>query len=403
MNSPSVKIAYVLQIFPYLTETFIYREILALREAGVPILTVANRPPSPNDLLEEAASLMDNTVYIFPLNAQKLFWMSFAFFYFALRHPRRFAQALKILFSERSKNPRVWMRNFMHLAGGFYLAWRLRDEGISHLHAHFSTNAASLACFVACLLDLPFSMTVHNEIFAERLLLDAKLRRAKFIACISDYSRNALIQDYPQIEIPAKSQLVRCGVLPRELALSRHAIPVILSAAQLVERKGTAYLIAACSILKQRGIVFHCIIAGDGEERPRLEAQAQNLEEIRFVGAYQQGQIDALFAQADIFVLSCITSRNGDRDGIPVVLMEAMAAGLPVISTKVSGIPELIEADANGLLVEEKDAEALADAIERLLGDEGMYHRLRESAKETIATNFHLQTEAKALARLFHD
>ena len=388
-------------MFPYLTETFIYREILAVREAGIDVLIAANRSPQPKDLLEEAAGLMDSTVYIFPLSPQKLFWMAFAFFYFALRHPRRFTQAIAILFSERSKKPRIWLRNFMHFAGGLYLAWRLRDERLSHLHAHFSTNAASLACFVACLLDLPFSMTVHNEIFAERLLLDAKLRRAKFIACISEYSRNALLQEYPQIEIRAKSPIVRCGVLLRDVALKRHTIPVILSAAQLVERKGMAYLIEAARLLKQRGIPFQCIIAGDGEERPRLEKQAQSLAEIRFLGAYQQAEMDELFAKVDIFVLPCITSANGDRDGIPVVLMEAMAAGLPVISTRVSGIPELVESEINGLLVEEKDAEALADAIEKLLGDETLYHRLREAAKETIATKFNLQLESEVLAGLF--
>ncbi len=378
-----------------------YREILALREAGLNLITVANRPPAPEHLPPDVAWLQANTHYIFPLNSRKFTVMFFAQIFFLFRHTRRYIKAISILLSERSNNPGIWRRNLMHFIGATYLAWELRNEQVTHLHAHFSTNAASLACFVSILLNIPFSMTIHNEIFAERLLLPAKLRRSQFIVCISEYSRQALIHDYPKIALMSKIPIIHCGVLPTSHETKRHSIPTILSAAQLVKRKGTIYLVEACHILKERGLTFRCIIAGDGEERAKLEAKAGN--EIIFLGRYHQSDLESIFTQADIFVLPCINSPSGDRDGIPVALMEAMSIGLPVISTTVSGIPELIDNEMDGLLVEEKNAEALADAIERLLTDNMLYERLRNAAKHKVETKFNLQVESQRLAALFNE
>lgn len=370
---------------------------MALRDRGILVSTVANRPPQPEDLPEDVAYLMDDTLYIFPLNLKKLLVMFYAQIFFALLYPRRYWQAWQILLSENSSQGRIWLRNFMHFAGGTYLAWQLRHEGLSQVHAHFSTNAASLACFVAVLLNIDFSITIHNEIFVERLLLPAKLHHAKFIVFISDYSRRSILQEFPEIE--GKSHIVHCGILPQSIHIERHSIPTILSAAQLVQRKGMDYLLKSCQILNQRGFHFHCIIAGDGEERPKLEAMAS--ENVVFLGRYQQKDLAEIFAKADIFVLACVTSENGDRDGIPVVLMEAMAAGLPVISSSVSGIPELISDDVDGLLLAEKDAEALADAIMRLFSDDVLYERLRAAAKAKIASEFSIETSSRELAVLF--
>ncbi len=406
-NDSSPRIVYVMQFFPYLTETFVYREVLALREAGLTIMTVAIRPTEPAQRPPDAEGLAQTTRYIFPLNPRKLFLVGFAQLFFCLRNPLAYYKAVRVLLSEDSREAWIWSRNFKYFAAAGYLAWELRDEKVDHLHAPFTWYDASLACFVSIFLNIPFSMTVHNEIFIERLLLPAKLDRARFVACISEYSRQTLIKDYPEIPVRAKSSIVRCGINPAAFDGSkpvRHEPPCILSASQLVERKGTAYLIEACSILKRRDMRFHCLLAGDGDERPRLEAMVSKLglsEEITFSGKYVQAEIGTIYGRADIFVLPCITSASGDRDGIPVVLMEAMAAGVAVISTNVSGIPELIQSEQDGLLVEEKDAEALADAIERLLSDEALTRRLRSAARKKIEAEFSSEISAQRLAALF--
>ncbi len=396
-----------MQFFPYLTETFIYREVLALREHGLNIRTVANRYPAGQDLPPDVAHLKDSTVYIFPLTLTTLVQMIFAHCFWLFTRPRRYLEALRMLVTEDSRRPRIWLRNGMHFAGGTYLAWRLRKQGIGHAHAHFSTNAASLACFAAHFLDIPFSMTVHNELFIERLLLPAKLQRASFIACISDYSRRAVLRDYPDLPLEHKLKIIHCGITPPAFALEQrtsHAVPLILSASQLVERKGILYLVEACAILKGRGLSFRCRIAGDGSQRPVLEAAIQRLgltQEVELTGRYVQSQMRELFAEADVFVLPCITTGSGEVDGIPVALMEAMAAGISVISTPVSGIPELIESGVNGLLVAEKDALTLADAMQRLLTDPALREALIPAAKARISNEFNSQRAARELAALF--
>ncbi len=396
-----------MQFFPYLTETFIYREALALRELGLDIITVANRPPNPDQLPPDVSHLPQTTRYIFPLTVRKLLEMLFAHLVFCIRRPGAYVHALRILLGEESRHPRIWLRNIMHFAGAGYLAWILRQDSIDHLHAPFSTNAASLALFASILIDCPCSMTIHNEIFIERLLLPAKLRHAQFIACISDYSRQALMEDYPDLTLHDKFTIVRCGLDPDDFQIvphKRHTPPVILSASQLVERKGIAYLIAACGILKRRNVPFRCTIAGDGDERANLEALVMELEltgDIHFTGRYSQEDIHALFSDADVFVLPCIVTPHGDRDGIPVVLMEAMAAGLPVVSTTISGISELIQAEVNGLLVEEQNPKTLADAIERLLSDESLCQRLTTRARATVEGEFNIHNTSQRLAKLF--
>ena len=298
----------------------------------------------------------------------------------------------------------------MHFQGAVYITYRIRNVEIDHFHAHFSNNATSLAMFMSILLYIPFSFTVHNNIFVDRLLLPAKLRNAKFIVCISKYSRDALLTDYSDNESTArKTHIIHCGIDPTGFPIKqdysvKSKVPTILSASQLVERKGTLYLIEACAILKSRGFSFRCMIAGDGKEREFLELRVKELDlspHVQFTGVYSQAELGTLFEKADIFVLPCIVASTGDRDGIPVVLMEAMQAGLPVISTGVSGISELIYSEHNGILVSEKDASSLADSIQHCLENQKLRQHLGKNAHETIVQDFNLQKTIQTLVTIY--
>ncbi len=404
------KIAYVAQFFPHLTETFVYREVIALRESGVNVITLANRPqPHPN-LPTSAQALTQSTRYILPLTPRRFLLLFFMPVLWLVINPRGWFRMLSTLFTEESRNPRIWLRNVMHVMGACLLAWQIRDEGVLHLHAHFSNNPASLALHLSFLLNLPFSITVHNKLSTDRLLLRAKLKHAQWIVCISQETHFTILSEYSDLfALLQKMSIIHCGIEPHRYRIERktqqlHHPPIILCASQLVARKGIADLVRACAFLKKRDIPFRCQIAGDGEERGNLETLTRKLDlesYITFLGAYQADDLIPLMREADCFVLPCIVTPSGDVDGIPVVLMEAMASGLPVISTSVGGIPELIQDGQNGLLVEQQNPSAVADAIKRLFGDANLREQLRHSAQATIEHEYNLAVSVQQLRELF--
>ncbi len=408
METPTV--AYITQEFPSLTETFVYREVLALRTMGLTVMTVANRRSDMSRLPDDIRALEQSTVYIFPIHIKIFVKILFNHLLLIVSKPKHYWQAIHILLSENSSDFGIWRRNIMHFMGAGYLARELSNRQINHLHAHFSNNAASLALFMSIFMQVPFSMTVHNNIFVDRLLLPAKLRFARFIPCISKYSRNMLLASFSDIsDLQSKMMIVRCGINPASFQIEHHISklhepPMILCASQLADRKGIRYLIEGCALLKEQGIAFQCIIAGDGIERRQLESMvdAKMLgDDIQFIGAYRQDELLDLFYKSDVFVLPCIVTDDGDRDGIPVVLMEAMAAGLPVISTRVSGIPELIESGIDGLLVQERDPQALMSAIQSLFEDVDLRKRVVDSAQHKIQTEFNQNVASQCLFDLF--
>lgn len=407
----STTIAYIVQIFPYRTETFISREVIALRKAGFNVITLANHAPKKDSINSDDWHLRENTAYVFPIGLQRVFMIIFAHLMWIITHFSAYIAALRHLLSEESQNPRVWLRNIMHFVGGVYLAWTIRNKGIEHLHAHYAINAASMALFMSILLEIPFSMTIHNIFFTDNLLMESKLDRAKFIACISGYSRDYLLNKYPEIKILGeKMQIIHCGIPLEKFPFLKSGInphnPLqIFCACQLVERKGVRFLIEACNKLKQDNISFRCIIAGNGKELSTLKSLVLSFglnEHIDFVGTYTQEDLLHYFEESVMFVLPCVVAQNGDRDGIPVVLMEAMAVGVPVISTHVSGIPELIESGENGLLVEQKDSEALAEAIKTLLYNPELRHILSQSAYTKVYAEYNMEITIQQLIQQFN-
>lgn len=405
MTSKSASIAYITQRFPSLTTTFIYREVLALRDAGFNIFTFAIWKPNKDSLSAESKDLVDSSSYVFPNSWSRLL---LAHLYFFFTRPIKYVSTFFFVLTRRGESLSNRRRTFFHFFEAIYLAVDMKRKGIRHIHAHFTVNAATIALIIARMLDISFSFTAHNNFFTDRLILREKLKSARFIIAISEHSRDFLLGLFPDLDVKDKFHIVHCGVSPDDFRpVTRTAVnqqPLIFSLAQLVERKGLPVLVEACRILEDRGFDFQCLIAGDGEQRPLLErliAGFQVQDKVQLLGAVFQEQLGDYLNRTDLFVLPCLTASNGDRDGIPVVLMEAMAMEIPVISTYVSGIPELIEDGQSGLLVKENDPVALADAMQRIIEDGALRKRLGKDGRQRVVQEFNIHKNVSQLATLF--
>jgi glycosyltransferase involved in cell wall biosynthesis len=281
---------------------------------------------------------------------------------------------------------------------------------IRHIHTHFGWSASSIALMANRLLGIPFSLTLHaHGIFINRLLLAAKLQHAQFVVTISEYNRQFLKKLIPENSLDDKIYVIRSGIDPDVFTPSSETQKdedelTIVGVGQLAPRKGFHVLIEACHHLAERGVPFRCYILGEGEERSRLEALIDHYnlrEQVLLPGRVFQEELRQILARADVSVLPCVRAKSGEQDGIPGVLMEAMAMQLPTISTPVSGIPELITHERNGLLTPPGDAVALADALQRLKHDPNLRQKLGKTGRETVINRFNLYRLAEQMDRLF--
>lgn len=405
MSSPGKSIGYILQTYPGLTVTFIYREVLALQRCGFDISTFSIWQPDPGKLSPESRPLMDSTSYVFPIS-----WPRFLLrhVYFLLTRPARYLGTAFFVLTRPGESWKNRLRSLFHFGEAVYLAREVQQRGIQHLHAHFTINAASIALVIARLLGISFSFTAHNIFFTDRLLLKEKIRAARYIVAISEFSRDYLLRLAPAGEWRHKTHIVHCGISPAQFSppdpRPANAVPLVFFVSQLQERKGAPVLVEACRILSERGVAFRCVLAGDGPDMPLVEQMVEKYGlsgTVELPGAIFTEQVRGYLSQADAFALPCIVAQNGDMDGIPVALMEAMACELAVVSTRVSGIPELIEDGVSGLLVNEKDAVSLADALQRLIEDQDLRRRLGKNARQKVLREFDVDASAARLAALF--
>ena len=278
---------------------------------------------------------------------------------------------------------------------------------IKHIHSHFAMNNSTSALFISNLTDIPFSFTTHAiDIYVYPYLMEEKVKKAKNIVTISNYNKKHLEKRFGINQ--SKIKIIHCGIDLDEFKIKKikHSGFTILSVTRLVEKKGLKYLIRSCYSLKKKNIVFDCIIVGDSLVKNKLieEIKKYGLENnIELCGNISQSRLENIFRKSDIFVLPCIITKNGDRDGIPVALMEAMSMEIPVISTDVSGIPELIDDGINGLLVNEKNVDELTDAILAVYNSAILRKRLGKSGREKIKKYFNLEKEVKKLYALICD
>lgn len=369
-------IAYVAGSFPLRSETFVWREVLELRRRGWPVHTFGLRPPQ--EVPEELAEMRASTQYVYggigpPPPRMRL----------KTALPPALADAL---FSGERTSVRDRLKIPLQAGAGRKLAHVLTRLRVRHIHAHFAHAPTSVAMYAARYAGISFSFTGHaNDLFQRRQLLKRKLQRASFVSCISEWHRDW----YRSIHPDGDYRVIRCGVPVEQYGPPPQPAPGrlrVLCVARLVEKKGLELLIRAVESLPHVEVT----IAGDGPERPHLEQLARaSAGRVRFLGAVDPSRVADLLREHHAFALPCRPTASGDRDGIPVALMEAMAGGLPVVAGDLPAIRELVEPGRSGVLVASAGDEGVLrirkilaawadDAVERQRIGEAGQRRVRE-------------------------
>ena len=389
-----MKILYIVSVLPALSATFIDREIRVLAAAGFDVATVSRATPLPGEVSDEVRNYYCDTLYLDALN---VFRKASANIRVLLSKPLQWLSILRLIFTEKEvKSPRDRLRLLAHFVQAGCVYDRYKGSAISHIHAHFLNAPTSIALFLSILTDIPFSFTEHaSNIYVDPLMFRTKLRLCKKVVMISQYNKDFLLSKYGE-ELEDKIQIIHCGLDPHvytPIRVKNDRHPVMLAVGRLVAMKGFYFLLQACRLLKDRGVAFNCIIIGDGEEKSTLLRKSIEFgveDVVTFQGAVVQERVMQFLQEASVFVLPSIITDDGRRDGIPVALMEAMAMELPVISTNIVGIPELIEDGNEGLLVEQRNPSELAAALEFLLENEHVRKRMGRNGRQKIIDRFNI-------------
>ena len=400
-----MKLAYFANYFPSLTETFIYREVIELARRGIGVSVYSLRKPPLSSISLESLPLSSATHYLLPVAVSCLIRAHLRFF---LGRPLRYAAALLKMVAGSHVRQADRIRSLMHFGEGVVLADRVRADGITHIHAHFASQSASVARVVHLLTGIPYSFTGHaHDVWSDRLLLPEKLKEASFAVTCSDMARRSLLAAAGR-DASSKVHLVYHGLdvdnFPYGASREGRERNLVLSIGRLTAIKGFPDLISACALLRDRGTPVRCVILGEGEERGKLEEliESNGLSgQVLLAGAMRQEEVRAYYRRACVFALPCADSADGNRDGIPNVLMEAMASGLPVITTTNSGQAELIRHGVHGLLVPPHAPDELASAIVRVCEDEILWKRLAAAARTRIVEDFDNRRTIEPLVRLF--
>ena len=327
-----------------------------------------------------------------------------------LTRPVAFWGALAYLLSRPHAGVRERLRTVGHFGEGVHVAWLLRDgESPPHLHAHFVDRAALVALVASRLLSGSYSATAHaNDIYVRPVMLAEKIGNARFIVTCTHHNlrhlRTAVRVESvtPMVCIHHGLDLGRYGPRPSDGRTGRPI--VILAVGQLKAKKGFGDLISACKLLRDRGVDFACEIVGEGPLRKQLTEQIRSLElegTVSLLGGLDHDDVIARYRSADLFCLPCVTDADGDRDGIPNVVLEAMAMQLPVVSTRHSGIPEAVAHGSSGTLVAPGDPEALASALAELVDEESKREEMGRKGAEIVAMSFDVTVNAKELLSHF--
>jgi len=364
-------IAILMSRFPSVTETFILREMIEMEKQGQPVRVVPMVKETP-PVLHEAVKPWVNRALYTPWLSMKIVG---ACFRAAVRQPRKLFPLIGRLIAGTITKPGTLVRTLAVLPKSIYLAEQLAGEGIRHVHAHYATYPSTMALIIAALTDITFSFTVHaHDIQVDRSLLDWKLRETRFVRSISDYNKRFLEKLYPS-EAAGKIHVVHVGIEPDIYARASERVPSsevprVFCVAAHKPYKGIPYLIEAARILREEGVRFECDVVGQGPMTAELQKMIDDKnvgDVLRLAGPRPQEEVTRMMGEATLFVLPSIVAADGQMEGIPVALMEAMASGRPVVSTKISGIPELVEDGVSGLLVEPEDPVALAQAMREIL------------------------------------
>ncbi len=371
-------------------------ELRRVQLAGIPFRLHALRKPSSfSHEAPWARDMNDATNPLYPLDPTR-FILSLILAPVAFRL-RYFSALANALFGRR-ESPRVRLAALSHFFVAAHWALSLRHEAPDLIHSQWAHSGGTVAMYGAWLLDVPFSFTGHAvDLFRQRVALHDKIRRAEFIVCISEFHRRFYLENGASND---KLIIVYCGL---DLSLFKpmeknkaEDVFTILSAGRLIEKKGFVQLIEACARLRHLGLEFRCLIAGSGPQEAELRrfVADKGLEDaVHLTGeALKQERIPEFMAGGDVFCLPCVWAKDNDVDGLPQLLMEAMACGRPVISTRLVGIPDLVIDHQTGLLVEPENIEELAAALRFAMEHEDDMNKHVANGLEHLNKRFNLET-----------
>lgn len=391
-----LRVAYIMSRFPKLTETFVLYEMLALEERGVAveIFPLIREPEATRH--PEAGRLMRRAHYHPFLSRGALG----ATWHFLRRDPARLLRVGWEVLSGTWGSANFFFGALGILPKTLYFAREMERLGVQHVHAHFANHPSLAAFIVARLTGIPYSFTAHgSDLHVERRMLEAKVRAAPFMVTVSSYNRDLIVEECGE-DVRHRIRIIHCGVDPKAFSpVDRPARRPgealrVVCVASLEEVKGHRFLIDACRRLEARGVPVECDLVGTGPLLRDLTVQVRDAglrNRIRFLGGLPRPEVARVLRRAHVAVLASHPTPSGKREGIPVALMEAMASGLPVVASALSGIPELIEHEASGILVPPGDPEALADALARLAEDPELCRWMGSAGRHRVVREFDLR------------
>ncbi|HUF99185.1 MAG TPA: glycosyltransferase family 4 protein [Ilumatobacter sp.] len=395
------RVGYVVSRFPKTTETFILREMQAVERLGWHVDLFAIKREQ-NEISQPGASVYaDRLVAISDVSVGSQVAEQARL---ARSNVRLWLRLWSRTMVGNWRSPATLVRAMVIAFGAPAIARRVREQGVQHLHAHWGTHSALLAHLTSLLTGATYSVTLHaHDMHVQRSMLRQKLEAATAVVTISKHNAYLLRELYPSIV--DRLEIVHCGVdtsktIPRGASALNDPLRVVCVAG-LRPFKGHRHLIHALAELGARGRSVTCDLVGDGPIRQELEAQSTT--DVTFHGALDVDSAMTLVSHADVFVMPSIEMANGRRDGIPVALMEAMAIGVPVIASDVSGIPELVRHEITGLLVPPCDPTAIADAIERIIDDDLLRRRLTIAGRRLVERRFDISASGAAMTELFEN
>jgi colanic acid/amylovoran biosynthesis glycosyltransferase len=426
----AIRVAYIMSRFPKLTETFVLNEILAVEDAGARVDIYPLLREKASVLQPGAADLVTRARYqpflSIAILASQGWWLA--------RRPRRYLGTAWAIIREGWGSPWFILGGLAIMPKVAHAARQMASDGVSHVHAHFANHPATAGLVVHRLTGLPFSFTAHgSDIHKDRHMLCRKVSEAAFVVAVSRSNADVIAGECGP-EARTRMHVIRCGVdldrfrpphqddaeaAPDATQHAPGAMPPVPDATQpapgprplsivavgtLHEVKGQTHLVEACRRLVADGVDVRCELIGDGPDREALTAQIQAAglsDRVRLLGLLPHDRLAERMRAADVLVAPSVPSSDGRREGLPVVLMEAMATGLAVVASDLSGIPELVEDDVTGLLTPPGDAVAIAAALARLARDPDLRCRLAAAGRERVQAEYDQDASAQRLVDLF--
>jgi colanic acid/amylovoran biosynthesis glycosyltransferase len=393
-------VAYIANEFPSAVEWYVPAEIHELRRHGIRVIPCSARRSEPSLLAPELVELAEQTLCLDRFGARILFRLLRAL---PITLPRIADLIVRVLW-EGTEKPMRRLRGLLHTLMGLYFAALLADRDIEHIHVHHGYFSAWIAVIAARALGIPYSLTLHgSDLLLHAVYLDTKLAECAFCLTISQFNRRYILAHYPMIG-PERVFVQRLGVgVPpkNRTACDVRAItrqPLLLSVGRLHPVKNHLFLVQACYVLRAWGIDFRCVIAGEGSERRKLEFLIETLrlqDVVTLTGHLSRAEVAAMYEQADLVVL---TSRS---EGIPLVLMEAMAREKIVLAPSITGIPELVIDGKTGFLYESESLEQFVWRVDQILRSLNVLDSVRRAARQSVITHFDQQKNLAAFGKFF--